>query len=71
MISLGGTVDGDEIVIRNHDNDTALVLTGDLDEFRTVVDMLVDELNSRDGDTEYQLEEYALDYDGEALSEGE
>jgi hypothetical protein len=54
-----GTNGDDEIVIRNRDNDTALVLPGDdVETLSMFVEMLVDELNDRDPDTAYVLEEY-------------
>ena len=60
MITAGSNAKGD-LILRNHSNGTALVLEGEDAEAETlsmVVEMLVEELNERDEETAYHLEEY-------------
>lgn len=57
MITVGQKIATGEIVIRNHENDTVLILSEDVDDLRTVIEMLVDELSDRDPGTYYSLEQ--------------
>lgn len=57
VITIGQKIATGEIVIRNLENDTALVLSNDVDDLRTFVEMLVDELSDLDVGMYYSLQE--------------
>jgi hypothetical protein len=57
VITIGQKIATGEIVIRNLENDTALILGNDVDDLRTVVEMLVDELSDLDVGMYYTLQE--------------
>jgi hypothetical protein len=57
IITIGRDLTTGEVVIRNHENETVINLDPDPEMFNIFTEMVVDQLNDLDPDTEYMLEE--------------